>query len=121
MDSDMLLIIIAAPVVVLVILFVDWFFQSDKNYVSELRVELGKSQCKFISASVPPFLSTGPFSAVSIRPFGSNSGVLFRKGYQVRYRIVKYKSADGSEHVSWAEIRIESRKVIEIVWRPSIS
>lgn len=120
MDSEMLYIILAFPVVLVLLILADWFRQSEHDFAEALSDELSKSGATLVAVKVLPPFSSGPFPFIRFQLFGPGSGLLFSEHRRICYRKLTYRARTGELFVTWVRINVKAGKPVGLDWRPSV-
>lgn len=103
------------------ILFINWKFDSSKDFSQLIRVELGKSNMKLLSLKYPGIFKVGPFEKIKIsvgKPLINDGAIQYEKSY---IRKVKLETSTKKVHEVWVRIETHWFKETKCEFRPKLS
>ncbi|MDY0781320.1 hypothetical protein [Tenacibaculum sp. IB213877] len=113
------LIWILIPIIIIVNLLLQSFFNSSKDFSELIRSELTKHKLEFISSNYPGIFKVGPFKKfeIDIKPQINHGAIQYEKTY---YRIVKLKDRKGKIKEVWTKIDTTWFAKTKIEFKPSL-
>ncbi len=103
------------------ILFINWKYDSTKDFSELIQVELRKNGMKLVSSKYPGIFKVGPFEKVKIsigKPLINDGAIQYEKSY---IRLVKLETKTKKVQEVWVRISTHWFKETKIEFRPQLS